>query len=287
MYQHSSPKLLYKYMSVDRFRQILLSNSVWFSNPSNQNDPMEFGSLDNDFLSSLLKYAEFKKVDLSDVDCDNAASVINRIEEIGCGDGLFQISDSFWQRASNRGDKFLMMSLSESFSSATMWGHYAGSGAGICIGLRSDSTFLTKSDKTELAYEFHGVRKVRYCRKRSISRNTLHSQVHALLTKNIEWKYEKEWRAIVISSNSERVEGFPFPLRKEELSEVIIGSRMPIHDARAIRFFLSEHFPNCKIFVARPGLISYEFEKYAVKDDIQLMIQLIYPLALKKYPSAP
>ncbi len=107
--------------------------------------------------------------------------------------------------------------LSESPSSAPMWAHYGSGGEGVILEFSLQSEFFAKIPPI----------KVRYRTKRPTVKNAR----EALITKNVEWAYEREWRSFVSlpqthSHNhqflpSEQAVSIPFPF--EALTAVIHG----------------------------------------------------------------
>jgi hypothetical protein len=73
--------------------------------------------------------------------------------------------------------------MSESATSAPMWAHYGSNGEGVVLEFSTSSNF----------FETYPALKVRYRARRPSVRDA----VKALVTKNREWKYEREWRCFV------------------------------------------------------------------------------------------
>jgi hypothetical protein len=121
--------------------------------------------------------------------------------------------------------------LSETPDSAPMWAHYGSNGQGIVLEFSLSSEFFEVSPPI----------KVRYGNRRPTVKDTR----AALVTKNVEWAYEREWRCFMSlpkSSkdknqflSSEQAVSVPFPF--DALSAVIHG-----HDSRV----------SAEEFLARP-----------------------------------
>lgn len=116
-----------------------------------------------------------------------------------------------------------VLCLCETPTSAPMWGHYGEKGEGVVLEFDTNSEFFKR-------YEPH---KVRYRTKRP----TVKKSRDAVLVKNKEWGYEREWRCFTelpgrLSAEerflvSQQAVAVPFPF--DALSAIIHG-----HDGRAV-----------------------------------------------------
>lgn len=116
-----------------------------------------------------------------------------------------------------------VLCLCETPTSTPMWGHYGEKGEGVVLEFDTDSEFFKR----------HEPYKVRYQTKRPTVKNLR----DALLVKNKEWAYEREWRCFTelprhLSAKerflvSEQAVAVPFPF--DALSAIIHG-----HDGQAV-----------------------------------------------------
>jgi hypothetical protein len=132
-----------------------------------------------------------------------------------------------------------------------MWAHYGSNGQGIVLEFSLPSRFFE---------EFPPI-KVRYQARRPTVKNPR----AALITKNSEWAYEREWRCLTSLSSpgedkrkflcSEQVVSVPFPF--DALSAVIHG-----YDSRvsAEEFLTRSETTHVKERVCRPKAGRYGFD---------------------------
>ncbi len=88
-----------------------------------------------------------------------------------------------------------ILSLSEVYDNELMWAHYSKSHTGFVVGFNSSHSFFSKCNDD---YEYFGVRRVRYYRKRQkqyAANNSVDFMVN-FFSKSYNWRYEKEWRVI-------------------------------------------------------------------------------------------
>lgn len=107
--------------------------------------------------------------------------------------------------------------LSETPTSAPMWAHYGSQGKGVVLEFSLESDFFDK----------YPPKKVRYRSRRP----TIKEFENALITKDVAWSYEREWRCVThISFDEHREQCFlpeqksvsiPFPF--ETLTAIIYG----------------------------------------------------------------
>ena len=112
------------------------------------------------------------------------------------------------QREKNVG----MCCFSEYPDNILMWSHYANNHTGICLKFFNNSNAFFK-----YAQKVHYSRK--YPKKNYFSVNDNNYYKYSLLTKAVQWKYEKEWRLII--TEREKHKKYIFPI--ELLDGIIFG----------------------------------------------------------------
>jgi hypothetical protein len=135
-----------------------------------------------------------------------------------------------------------VLSLSEVPDNLLMWSHYADQHKGIVI--EFDSGHQTFSCKRKETDEFYHCRKVVYSNVRPTILSN-HGAVSVLLTKAVDWSYEKEWRIMKSLKDAKIVaHNDPFPIHLLEMpsgciKRVIFGAGVSsvdvAHEAQRIR----------------------------------------------------
>jgi hypothetical protein len=116
-----------------------------------------------------------------------------------------------------------VVSLSARPDNTLMWAHYANDHKGMC--LEFDTT-----DKL-----FHGARPVAYSSnapKYILDAHDANAEAF-LLSKEIKWAYEEEWR--IVASSARRL----YPFAPTALTRVIFGSKTSDHDRKKVRQWIT------------------------------------------------
>jgi hypothetical protein len=117
--------------------------------------------------------------------------------------------DSIEQILQNVGGQLVALSLSEDAHNAAMWAHYAEQGQGFVLEFDAADSFFSRSPTTG---ETRRLQKVEYFDGQL--EELMDDPLRALISKGINWAYEKEWRLV---------------LRPNEADIVLPGSVDPIH----------------------------------------------------------
>jgi hypothetical protein len=163
-----------------------------------------------------------------------------------------------------------ILSLSGRWNSALMWSHYTYSYAGFCVGFnRSHDYFKGLESGTG---NRSCLMPVKYCEDRFFlpDENLSDEDVdNILLTKSVDWDYEKEERMIsVLHIANKRNEKSPYPvdlfeIPSEAISEIIVGGRASeelIEKARSRAQDL-----NVKLYKTRTSFASFDVEKVEIQ----------------------
>jgi hypothetical protein len=225
---------LYKYRSLSgdalrRVERIFAHNELFFSRPSDLNDPFDCSPITN--LDAPL---ETKKAYLS-------ALFKDRFPDLTRPERLARVRNALKESDKKERQVALEQSLSQTFDSAgvlslsakpdhiLMWAHYADAHRGICLRFRA----------TSITPFFGGAQKVAYQADRPtihIFTDTLEQKLaKAALTKADFWYYEEEWR-IVDHEQGPGVRRFPHEL----LDGVILGARVSADNRQKILSWASE-----------------------------------------------
>ena len=273
------PKSLFKYCSFDeQNRNIdnLKKDIVWLSDPSSFNDPYEFSSkIDIDivlkksyadkinvFLDYIFKdsFTDGEKTILQkdNRSYDEIASELlsfGKITQKELNDFESSYIGVITESIENENIKklFKVSSFAESNDSLLMWGHYANKHTGFCIEYDieplSINDPLTKS-LYPVVYSNEFVDLTEYYLHKTENPN-LDYLLPVLIKKSLEWKYEEEWRLIIIDNTEIGIE-FPMPKPKA----IYLGSKFNPDNLKEIYTYCSDN----KINLYRMKLDSSNYE---------------------------
>jgi hypothetical protein len=141
----------------------------------------------------------------------------------------------------------LLLSLTERMDSSPMWAHYAAKSAGFVMAFDTRSVFFRRGEKSEL----NGLHKVRYFDDRV--GELLDDPFAALISKQADWAYEREWRLYVKPENMTRVVRVndddihlvEFP--RDALQRVVLGTRASPELQAQIQAILSRSYPGTRL----------------------------------------
>ena len=204
--------MIYRYIDCDLKKLVTAKrNQLWMSSPRDFNDPFDCNlPIRDDF--SVEDFEAIMRLG-SERHCDNPPdrSVFISATE-----------DDKRQFIQNCNEQFRLMitsfgvcCFSEIWDSILMWSHYADHHQGICLGY----------DETDFMKKHSGIlNKVRYSTHYpdvtlgEITRDPNKMLEKYLLTKHVDWRYEKEWRLIIIEDACRKRVTSPFPIK-----EIIVG----------------------------------------------------------------
>jgi len=182
--KHSEVKSLYKYRPINEFTLDIIANSrVYYPTADKFNDPYDSEYFisgkelsEKDLKQFFERFPEISQLDTSLID-----KHINALNE------------NINQRIKSAG----ILSLAEDPSNLLMWAHYSDDHKGVCIEFeRHENNLLGNEEATK---------KVNYTKYYpSISKsaflkaNGLDHFRRVLWTKSEQWRYENEWRTIII-----------------------------------------------------------------------------------------
>jgi hypothetical protein len=169
-----------------------------------------------------------------------------------------ELSDKVQRRAFNDAIPQLaklcgLICFSEAYSSPMIWCHYADRHKGMCLGFE-----IPKSDLTQVRYVPKRLRgKIGV--SRTITANEAKLALKLATYKHSEWSYEREWRAFVALTNTQRSgELYFLPYAHNMvLREVVMGanstaSRQQVDDA------LGDLGDTVRPFKARPAFKTFK-----------------------------
>jgi hypothetical protein len=265
------PALLYKYVIPDRV-DVLESSTIRFTPPLNTNDIFEvrqtFDLIMGPKMTSLFKDLApeadveeplrnaLDELGLSGISNEQAKALFG---QFGGGDleatmrraldeaiermpGLLNTQENIEHLLEKFGSEQLLLSLSESPYSSPMWAHYAANSTGFVIAFDTASQFFRRGEKGEL----QGLHKVNYFDGKITE--IIDNPYGALISKQADWSYEREWRLYVkpeavsktVPNPDESIQLVEFP--KDAVRRVILGLRASTElEERLLRVLRSDY----------------------------------------------
>lgn len=212
--------LLYKYAPINQYLyDMLIQNALWFSNPSDFNDPFDCNSSMGSNLSQE-DLLEFWKTYI--VPMETQYFIDKKIEEWQTNPKDFE--QGYIEAMTKLLDGIAISCFSFINTSLLMWSHYSNSHKGICIGF----------DHNILSETYSEILKVKYSQdfpQINVLRSTFKSLKEIRRVKSIEWSYEKEVRIFQKSKGA-------FPFNKKAIKDVIFGLRTPQEQMASIMLLM-------------------------------------------------
>jgi hypothetical protein len=227
------PRKLFKYRALDaegRTERIIRANELYFSAPSEFNDPFEFRfalSMEGTFEERLDKFRKavpVQRPNLTPYQCEQVAQQLAQtlsLDPVSTARGL---SDMF---SAKNG----ILSLSARNDDILMWSHYADNHKGLCLefDMTLEEPFLAARvlpvDYSATYPVVEYFRDLEFTMVKKIA-----------LTKASHWSYEEEWR-ILDPFNGRSTQRFPQQL----LTGVILGARVSDEVRSRVSTWIAEH----------------------------------------------
>ncbi len=245
------PDYLYKYVSVKRVLEILLTQEVYFSSCGDFNDPFEGQFVFERDLEDIngIKLRAYDP-SVSKQQYNEAKKHFNKMEL-----GFF--------------------SMAEDWKSYPMWAHYANQHRGCCIRFN----FSIFKSNWKKCFPFMFTERVKYIKDplgyKDAVKHLPHKSDSIYMSKLENWAYEKEWRAVMYKGDYEHYEtsqsmldkrilghsefkkmggsGKTYPLRKGLLDEVILGRNMEYTEKKTV-FYAAK---KCKAQIQEAKSLKY------------------------------
>ncbi len=255
-------KSLYRFTSFDtnRFYEDILKNILYFSAKSQFNDQFDAQIPTRHNLCNekeLDRYLE----NLLNKKGINGADKVNKLkiakERLKNNPEEIQTTiDNYIER------KVGILALTENIGNLLLWAHYTNKHTGFCMEL--DARLLNKiiiaefKSNNELAFIF----KVKYQNDFPIINPCKHSfeqrtQLQFLIKSN-DWKYEQEWRIILLNGSRQKRE-----LPPEVFKKIYFGLKTDSNDIERSKIILNQYNPNIELYkaVKKKDAFSLEFKK--------------------------
>ncbi len=282
------PEFLYKYTSVARALEVLLTGEVYFSHRRELNDPFDSRYM-MDFSTRKKKEEAIKLVNQKFREHEEKGHDLSSM--------LLGMSRKTYQKRLIEDDEFannIMQKLVEDMDksntgvycfaeredSITMWAHYANNHQGCCLKFNLQEHICRSIKAGKYCFPFLVINMIKYCNKYPVHELDFHEEYSLLESKywikSEDWRYENEWRALMydveklISSKSidskviddpiiKRMKGSGhYPLDKNLLHGIILGYKMKDYEKKSIiEAALSR---GIRIYQAQPKLYEYGME---------------------------
>lgn len=198
------PGQIYKYGNFDSkyWENLIFKGEIYLSQASSFNDP--FDCLLYCDVDKVCKSPKFIKIMIAQYPSIKKSDIINNVEEI-----KQFLSEKFQ-------DDMRVTCFSEVWKSILMWSHYADCHKGFCI--EYDTVGLSKTKRRLLFPVLYQEEQIDITE--NIQNFTSSAGLITMVSKALEWEYEREWR--MISIRKDRQERFYF---RKEIRSVILGLR--------------------------------------------------------------
>jgi len=241
------PAVLYKYRgwTTGYGKESLMKRQVYFASPSEFNDPFDCTIPFKYRKSDLTPENIFRKAvetfqmgqptwSKAKIIAEARRSQLHRLI-----DDPEHMRNHSELRKQHFEEQFCILSLSADNSNILMWSHYSQSHTGICIGYDTQKLFDQVGGKLgpviyQLDFPEFGL----------FDDVQTHFMKYANV-KSEDWKYEKEYRAMRLTTNGKVV-----TLRPDTIREVILGIRMNNSEKKAITDHLKTQYPAISVFHA-------------------------------------
>ena len=200
---------LYKYGRLDEHSESLFSEPrIWFSVPSQFNDPFECHPWYSFEAVSLFVQGHHRN---PEVQASAREDALRKLESVG------------------------MYCLSRIRDSILMWSHYACDHRGYCLEFNATDHMFKEAQCVHYSDDYPVV---------EFYSTPIEKQVELVfLTKYLGWRYEQEWR-IIDFRNGSGIKPYP----RDLLTGVVFGTRMPDSDKALIRSWVNRRGHNVKFY---------------------------------------
>ncbi|WP_223434836.1 MULTISPECIES: DUF2971 domain-containing protein [unclassified Pseudomonas] len=234
---------VYKYLDTDRLG-FLSDGLIRFTPPGALNDPYECLPSISEELEALA-IAEIKTQHFRNYEPLPTDSRAHRRLKLKSATKLWEqkqktlisnqakFSGNFLENALGKMNSALgILSVSTRWDSALMWSHYTNSYSGFCVGFHRDHDFFSGQNAHQrpnfpLSPVEYSVRRL----VMSARRLNPEESIRLLLTKSVNWEYEKEERKVAfLNQADDTIDSQPFKISLfkvpfDAIAELIIGNR--------------------------------------------------------------
>jgi hypothetical protein len=229
------PARLYKFQTYDSYSiENLKRDQIWFSKPDKLNDPFDcsipfvFDWTDDEFEKFYDWHFNSLKVQGKNAaDAVKSLSFTNGKPNKKYKDYVIKTNEYYMRlKIINEINQMGVACFTENLESILMWSHYADRHKGFCIEFDTNYPPFSESEKLQ---------RVIYSRKYPtlsvldiMQPESEYMPIDILITKSKSWKYEKEWRLIIVRGDN------PYKYNIEALKAIYFGCSMPNKQMRQL-----------------------------------------------------
>ena len=271
-------EFFYKYLTSDVAIKILKTQTVLCSAPECFNDPfdsqlpIQFDSLDEELIRSRLSDAILDKISNIFKKTKPTLTKENKNEifkDISISETLRKLCSEIDEKIKTEFCSDRIFCVSEIFDSLLMWAHYSDNHKGAVIRFRclpGDYAFnaakrviySTELPKLVIEELIEG-----YFSKERVVEKKIVSEI--LLTKSIDWEYEKEWRIILLQQNPFTKQDLRGVVSKE-IDAIYLGCKMLPENEETIKNIVKAKLNHVKIFKAQKSNCEFKLNFTEIKD---------------------
>lgn len=241
-------KIVYHFSSYDiALNEILLKQSLKFSNPKTFNDPF-------DCNERLLKV---------NINKNNIASAFAETEKKYSRQKRREMEkklhdpNTLPRLLKNKKKDYKLSCFSKIYNEVLMWSHYANKHSGICIGFDFPHLYPDKFILCPVKY----LNEIKLLDGETDTNRIL---LYWMTTKSERWIYEQEIRAVALSKNTDNFEFINYD--KERIKEIIFGCNVTINQIEnAMNLIKESELPFEKITFKR---MKVDSETFLLNDEI-------------------
>jgi len=230
--------MLYKYRSFNSrgLKEIFSKNEIFFSSPKNFNDP--FDCKPNFYIDKALETQIGLVTTLADM---------TQVKE--------EIKKDVFAAVQNGINSIAVLSLSKTWEDIVMWSHYANEHKGICLGfnfeISSNPIFKTLED---VQYPENKELPIFNLDEFYDDSNDDYEEFakDVLLTKYVDWQYEKEVRAVAQKEDT-------YNFEKECLTRIYLGANISEENELLVNHWRERYMTHVDLIK-----LKYSPTKYAV-----------------------
>ncbi|MEW8383993.1 MAG: DUF2971 domain-containing protein [Candidatus Thiodiazotropha sp.] len=218
MQNNDIPRFMYKYRSInisdkksiDKIREIIVWNEVWLSSPHNFNDPFDMRArfIFDGTIKDKIKTAK-QLAKLRDLNYKQTKVLVSNVVRETDEDARAYVEKSYYKQMKNMG----VASFTGDPKSVLMWSHYSHNHTGICIQYEvvRDFTFISNLGEVKYYPDYPVFNWI----------NSTPQKLHNILLHKYEgWKYEKEYRMVLIDRADK-----PYKLNNRAITGIIFGCK--------------------------------------------------------------
>ena len=241
------PQFVYRMRPINRFLfDSLINGEMWFSNPSDFNDPFDCdinmtftdslqSSIQHYFNTYLRKHFTVKELEgfnQTNISHSEFEKLLNKVAK---------------KVAQRKGIACFMSNC----DNLLMWAHYANSHKGVCLkfDILEDTEFFSPAKKVIYTKDYP---EYNYLKDKNDFVN------HMFFTKSNEWTYEGEVRVLKIKKDN-------YKFNNKCFKELIFGCNVTENDKKTVTKIVRQYYPNAIIKQAIKNNLMFQLEFKEIK----------------------